>query len=142
MIMNSKIMTQAIRDRLKIHGFRVESGVGDIIDVKLNNLPSAIIKEVKSSIENIQNNSYQTLYYKVILLAKASADCRSDPKKTQYSSDTLKEVIFGTLKEVLDHQITTRVDLETLNADKAKYTIHNEISVSAEFNIKTIYHII
>ena len=135
--MNSQTITQAIKSKLYNQGLSVTSGSQEIIDMKLNQFPCAIIKEINSSIDNIQNNSYQILSYEILILAKEK---KSD--SDSFNSEKLKTILFDLLKELLEHDIVTQVNLKSLKTQKAKYTIHNEISAKAEFNIKTIYSLI
>ena len=137
-IMNNKIIIQIINDKLNVENFCVLTENDALTDIKLNYLPHATIKEIKSSFDNVQEENYQVLHYEVILIAKDTITNSQNIQK-KFSYESLKYLIFDILKEILKSNLVTRVNLEKLTAQKAKYTLQNEISVKAEFNVNTIY---
>ncbi len=136
--MNNKIIIQIINDKLNVENFCVLTENDALTDIKLNYLPHATIKEIKSSFDNVQEENYQVLHYEVILIAKDTITNSQNIQK-KFSYESLKYLIFDILKEILKSNLVTRVNLEKLTAQKAKYTLQNEISVKAEFNVNTIY---
>ncbi len=133
--MNNLIIIEIIKNSLSSSGFNFIDQNDEITNIKLNNLPCAIIKETNSTIQNIHDNGYITLHYELTLLAKDN-----DVEPDKYSNEKLKCIIFDTLRELLKHHIITQISLDKLTSERAKYTIHNEISTKAIFTVNTIYN--
>lgn len=129
--MNEKTVIQNIIERLNDLGFKVVLDYAKVPTLELQNLPCASLKEVNFSVKKIDNNSYQTVTYEVILLEIED--------KEQDSAEKLRTVVVDLLRLLFSGEVTTQVDLSELVVERYRYTLNNDISLKAKFKVTSIY---